>query len=110
MRENLQLDLVIASRDLTFTRLDGAVEAVTISIGAPVPDGEDAWACPYLVQSESFQKLFRMIGGDSMQALIHTVHIIADELDALSRKHAGTFEYLGGTDLMFPLPHSLGST
>ena len=110
MRDNLQLDTVIATRDLKFTRPDGSTETVVVSIGAPVPGGDDAWVCPYLIQAESFHKHFRMVGGDSMQALVHTVHILADELGALSRKHGGTFNYLGGSDLMLPLAESLGSS
>ena len=106
--KDLQIGLVIATRNLTFTHSDGSVEFVKISIGAPVADGDDAWACPYLIQAESFQKLFRMIGGDSLQSLIHTTHILTDELTALSRKHAGTFKYLGETDVMLPPPEYLG--
>ena len=109
MSQSLQLGAIIASRDLTFTRPDGTVEPVIVSIGAPVPDGEDSWLCPYLIQATSFQKLFRMVGVDSMQALILTTHIIADELDALARKHGGTFHYFDDIDLAFPFPNRLGS-
>jgi hypothetical protein len=109
MTQSLQLGTIIGSRDLTFTRVNGSVESVKVLTGAPVPDGEDSWLCPYLIQATSFQKLFRMAGVDSMQSLIHTTHIIADELNALTRKHGGTFHYFGDKDLAFPMPDSLGS-
>ena len=109
MSQSLQLGTFIGSRDLTFTRADGSVEPVKVLIGAPISDGKDSWLCPYLIQATSFQKLFRMAGVDSMQSLIHTTHIIADELDALARKHGGTFQYFGDQDLAFPLPDRQGS-
>lgn len=104
MGESLQLGSIIATRKLTFTHADASVEAVTLMIGVPVSDGADDWICPYLVKAESFQKFFRMTGVDSMQALIHTVSVLQDELSALARKHVGTFQYLDGEDLMLANP------
>src|SRR5690349_9787662 len=107
MSEPLELGTIIGSRDLTFTRSDGVVEPVQVLIGAPVLDGEDTWLCPYLIQGPSFKKQFRMAGVDSMQALVHTTHIISVELEALARKHGGAFQRYGGNDLGFPSPESI---
>jgi len=96
------LENVISTRELTFTRADGVVEEVIVAISAPMQIENDYWQCPYIIKGESFAKQFRMAGGDSMQALVHTVRIIAVELDALARHHKGTFHYFGQADTMFP--------
>jgi hypothetical protein len=93
---------IIATRALTFARHNGGVESVTVSIGAPIQDREDAWLCPYLIEAESFRKAFRMAGGDSMQALILTLTIISTELEYLAKKHDGVFQYFGDSELHFP--------
>jgi len=108
MSRPLDLGTIIAERHLTFTWPDGSIEPVQVLIGTPVPDGEDSWLCPYLIQAASFNKLFRMVGVDSMQALILTTHVLGDELGALARKHGGTFQFFGDTDLGFPPPELLG--
>jgi len=111
MEEGAQLGTpVIASRELVFTRSDGLSETVKVFLGAPMLSEHDDWLCPYLIQGMSFQKQFRMVGIDSMQALIHSVHILADELASLARKHDGKFTYLGDSELLLPLPESLDTS
>ncbi len=102
MSDPFPLEDAIGTRELTFTRSDGIVERVIVAIVAPVQVEDDFWHCSYIIKSESFTKQFRMAGGDSMQALIHAVQVIAVELDALARKHNGTFRFFDEPDTMFP--------
>jgi hypothetical protein len=102
MIEPIPIGTVISSRELTFTRSGETEEAVIVTIGAPIQAGDDYWVCPYQIKAQSFQKQFRMAGVDSMQALIHTVGIIAVELETLALKHKGTFQYFDDPDLGFP--------
>jgi hypothetical protein len=99
----IPLGEVIAERVLDFVHQDGRKEPVRVSIGKPIPgQHEHEWLCPYLIKAETFEKLFRANGAESMQALLLTVYVISAELEFLEKKHNGTFTYFNGLDLGFP--------
>jgi hypothetical protein len=99
----IPLGEVVAVRELEFVHHDGRREPVRVSIGKPIPgEDEHEWQCPYLIKAESFERLSRVMGGDSMQALILTVYIISAQLEGLGREHKGAFTYFDGDDLGFP--------
>jgi hypothetical protein len=102
MTLSMPLGEIIGTRELTFTPKDGVAVPVRVEIGAPVRDPHGDWLCPYAIRAETFKKQFGMAGVDSMQALVHTVLIISVELEALAKKHGGTFHFLGDADLSFP--------
>jgi hypothetical protein len=104
MTHKISLGDVVATRELDFTHGDGRIESVTVSIGKPVcvDSSQLEWWCPYLIRAKSFEKQFRIVGGDSMQALILGTQILSAELYALARDNKGSFSYLGGKDLHFP--------
>lgn len=94
---------VIALRDLEFVHEHGQKEAVCVSIGKPIfSDDQQQWWCLYEIKANTFAKQFRAGGGDSMQALMLALYIIASELDALGRLHKGKFTYFDEGDLGFP--------
>lgn len=110
MTMDIALGEVIATREIEFVRRNGEKETVQISIGRPVAgQDEHEWHCPYLIQAKSFKHQFRMVGADSLQALVLTMTIIATELESLAKKHNGLFTQYGELELGLPQLKERGS-
>ena len=86
-------------RELEFHPASGDPVRVRIRIGRPVREDQGGWSCPYSIQSVSFSKMFRMVGEDSMQALILALKTIQVELEVLAKNNNGSFTWLGASDL-----------
>ena len=99
--KDIPLGEVIAHRELEFTCEHGEKQTVQVHVGQPVQDGSGPWLCPYRIEGSSFQKQFRMVGEDSMQALSLTMKTIRVELEVLAKDKKGSFTWFGGTDLGF---------
>lgn len=70
MFEVKEIGKIIATRDLVFVRDGGSSENVVINIGAPYEvENQGACCCPYLIVSDTRNKLYGMIGIDTLQAL-----------------------------------------
>ena len=94
---------VIAERAVTFTRADGSAEVVTVRVGKPVVcDVPDEWRCPYQIDGFSGVKTFRMIGVDSVQALLLTLQTILPELQYLAEREGAVFSWLEAANAGFP--------
>jgi hypothetical protein len=102
MDRTIPIREVVATRDLEFIRKDGRKEPARVSIGLPIRV-DSAWCCPYLIKSESFERLRHAVGEDSMQALILCTQIISAELSTLAHGNGGTFTHFGQNKLNFPL-------
>jgi hypothetical protein len=91
-----------ALRVLQFTRVDGRVEDVEVSIEKPVlADNQDYWLCPYRIKGAVFEKRHMSAGEDSLQALLLTIRILPVELAVLAKREGGVFSLYGEPDLGF---------
>jgi hypothetical protein len=89
---------IIASRTLEFVNGSGAKESVEVLIGKPIQYPDGSWYCPYLIKGPRFERQFRMVGEDSMQALQLTQKTLKTELECLARDHNGSFTLFGAPD------------
>lgn len=93
---------VIASRQLEFTDRKGHKESVDVFLGRPVQYPDDGpWYCPCLIRGPRFERQFKMVGEDSMQALQLAYKSLKAELERLAREHKGAFTLSGEPDLGF---------
>ena len=90
---------VFVERWLEFRAPDGAAQPVLVRIGRPVKEKGGPWFCPYLIEASSFHRQFRIVGEDSMQALILAQKTVAVELEVLARDNGGSFTWFGSSDL-----------
>ncbi len=95
MHEVNEIGHVIATRHLVFVGDDGSKEDVFVKIGKPyeINDQKDC-CCPYEILSKSHNKLYGMIGIDTVQALELTLKTIKPELEYLERKNKGKLHFL----------------
>ena len=104
--KTMALGEIIASRELVFVSGSGTRDAAKVAIGMPVNVPGEHWRCPYRIEGPGFATDFAMVGIDSMQALILTLHTIDVELRVLARDHGGHFEFLEDPDTGFPTTHA----
>lgn len=98
---------MIVSRDLEFRYSSGEVEAVRVSIEAPVRSEEpDMWWCAYSIKGATIQKSFRLAGIDSVQALTLVLATMPAELERIAKKNQGEFWFLGEPGHLFALVKS----
>ncbi len=96
MFEVKEIGSIIATRDLVFIREDGSSESVILNIGVPYKtDIESECFCPYQIISKSRNKLYGMVGIDTLQALELTMKTLNCELDYCERTFKGKFHFLG---------------
>jgi Domain of unknown function (DUF6968) len=106
MTRTVSLGVVIAERRLRFEARAGWARDVVVRIGRPVQDSEPPhpWVCPVQVEGLGSSKTRGFFGEDSMQALLHGVHVIPVELAAYEREEQGTFLLDGGAEIGFASP------
>lgn len=92
---------VIAERILEYRAPDGVIHLHTVRIAKPIGSDVD-WRCEYEISGAIANKRFYQAGADAMQALVHALAIIADELFAMERKHGGSFTWEGSPKAGFP--------
>jgi hypothetical protein len=96
------LEEVIAERKYDFNYEDGRKAEVVVRIARPVQLGEAEWSCPYEIQGPGALKRMRMVGVDSLQALLLTLQVLLAEFDHIAQREHGTFELYGGPALDLP--------
>ena len=86
---------IVATREMEFVYDEGHREAAGIRVGKPREwDGAETWVCPYEVWSESYQKIFGMVGIDAIQSLELTMKTLRAEIEHWERKWKGKFFFL----------------
>jgi hypothetical protein len=86
---------VIASRDLSFNYNDGRTEIACLKVGKPVEDTEnESWYCSYEISTESYKKVFAMVGIDPLQALELTMKTLSVEVEYWGKSKKGKFYFL----------------
>ena len=95
--KSYDLDAIVAERRLELIDADGAVTPCAVSVGAPIPDDNGDWVCPYKVEAGSDVAQFRMHGIDSMQALILTLKTLDGEISRAAEKCGARVSYLDGS-------------
>ncbi len=88
---------IVAERQLELIDVDGLVTPCKVSVGAPIPDDNGDWACPYKVEAGSETSQFRMHGIDSMQALLLTLKTLDGEISRTADKFGARVSYLDGS-------------
>ena len=83
---------VIAKREFIYVSDTGVREAAIVEVGKPFQMNDVSYICPYRLKSNSYERLFGMVGIDSYQALELTMNTIPDELAYWLRKKGGSFE------------------
>ena len=85
----------IAVREMEFVYDTGLRENVVLRVGMPREcEDPEAWVCPYEIRSESHQKIFGMVGIDSLQALELTMKTLKVEIEYWERSRKGKFFFL----------------
>ncbi|MFZ6770382.1 DUF6968 family protein [Undibacterium sp. Di26W] len=85
----------IAKRVLDFTCSDGRILPALVCIWLPLEVNAHHWRCPWLIQTNDFEKADCCTGDDSMQALLLATHVISSHLTALEGKFDGRFSQYG---------------
>lgn len=89
---------VIAQRDLILVR-DGRRRQVRIRIGRPVQDVDTAhgrdWRCPITISGAGQSRSQRGLGADSLQALVHALKLVEEEIERLETRTLGRLEWFG---------------
>ncbi len=78
---------------------EGRQATLTVSFGKPFPVGARGWACPYRISALGRDHITPAGGADSVHALQMAMHMVHNELAAMSRHHKISF--LGADDLGF---------
>ena len=94
---------IIAVRHLEFVTAEGAREMFTISIMLPVlaEEGNDYY-CAHKIESQSINKIFKIFGIDSVQALDLSLKGVTPYLEHLEKVRNGRFYFLGEVGHCFP--------
>lgn len=96
MPQTQDIGKIIAKRNLVFVRDDGSSENVSVNIGTPYTiNSEGDCCCPYQIISDSRNKLFGMVGIDTLQALALTMKTLDCELSHWEKTFKGKFYFLG---------------
>ncbi|WP_063570412.1 MULTISPECIES: hypothetical protein [Luteibacter] len=91
----MELGQVIASR--TFSMDDAVVELL---IGVPIPEGPD-YFCPVQVKGLGNEKIRKIGGIDSLQALILGIEYAAIYLSTTTEAKSGQLTFLGASGIGF---------
>jgi len=100
--KDVQLGEVIATRKLT---LDGGTE-VTVHVGRPCspPEWNSNFYCPYQIIGLGSERVRRVGGVDSMQALVLALEAIGADFYAYNKLQANKISWFDQSDLGFPIP------
>lgn len=89
---------VIAQRDLML-EVQGKRRRVRLRIGGPTRDVETArgrdWRCPIQVSGVGKIRKDQGLGADSLQALVHALKIVEEEITTLESRTSGQFLWFG---------------
>jgi hypothetical protein len=94
---------IIATRTLTLDRPGGPASAATVSLGKPLPDGEQ-FCCPYQIKGAGDEKVRCAYGVDAFQALQLALSILGVQLEELNKELGGRLRWELGerNDFGFP--------
>src|SRR5919198_293700 len=96
---------VIAQRDLVLD-VHGKRRRVRVRIGGPIREVDTArgrdWRCPIRVSGVGKNRKDRGLGVDSLQALVHALKLVEQEITELEKRTSGRFLWFG--DLWHGLP------
>lgn len=103
MSDRPNLGEVIAEREVTLTRANGATETLKVRIGKPIMgDSPNEWRCPYQLEGLGRVRTVAMSGVDSVQALLLTMQVILPELDHIAKHENVTCSWLEDPNSGFP--------
>ncbi|MGH2436890.1 MAG: DUF6968 family protein [bacterium] len=95
---SVKMTPVIAQRDLVLV-VAGKRCLVRIRIGRPVQDVDTAhgldWRCPITVSGVGHTRSQRGLGADSLQALVHALKLVEEEIEHLETRTSGRLEWFG---------------
>jgi Domain of unknown function (DUF6968) len=93
-----KMTAVIAQRDLVL-HVAGKAHQVCVRIGRPVQEVETAsgldWRCPITVYGVGRVRSQRGLGADSLQALVHALKLLEEEINGLETRTSGHLEWFG---------------
>lgn len=98
---------IIASRNVNAVHPDGRVAPLSIQLGTARYDaGMSAWACPCRIVGFDGDRVRRMFGVDSLQAVVIATDMLRRLLSAAAVEHGWTFTWdttpdLGLTDVLW---------
>src|SRR5687768_15099301 len=94
---------VVAERVLQFQPLDGDPRPVSVRLGFPRPDPDDArtWLCPSEITGMGRTQRHRSFGVDAFQALSLALHRLPWRLKTLARRAGGgVYTFFGSSDIL----------
>ena len=96
--------VLIASKGLLFNRNDGSSIDVAVEIYKPEPVDDQTWACAFIIRGFEDDIVRHIVGIDSMQALVLSLHVVPTELRVMAKRAGGRF----ATDADLGLDHACG--